>query len=158
MSSESQRALSPSEQHQQLSIDPFFLDLRNFDPDQLLTGPSNNSRQRQEPDVADPVATTSAPEHQTHTEHDHHSFDSPSPAPSHTSQHAVNAVNAVNLPPGSTESTLTCPSCLQTFSKPYLLKCDAPATTTEMTDQANCQQPTCQISQSGLQVFSPGVP
>lgn len=121
MTSESQRTLGPNEQHHLLYIDPFYLDRRNYDPDPLLTGPSNNPRHGQDPDVEAPSAAASLPESQTHVENSFHLF-SPSPDSPQALRHAVTRA------PESTESILTCLSCLRTFRKPYLLKYDASAT------------------------------
>jgi len=140
VTSESQSALGPNEHHL-LHIDPFYLDRRNFDPDQLLTGSSNNPRHGQEPDAEAPSAVASLPEFQTHVENNFHSFASTSPNPPQSLQHAVTRApqnnfhsfastsanspqalqHAVTRAPGSTKSILTCPSCLRTFRKPYLL-------------------------------------
>lgn len=116
MTSESQRALGPSEQLHLLYIDPFLLDRRNFDPNQLPPSPSNNPLHGQDPDVEVPSAAASVPEPQTHVDNSFHPFDAVSPSPPEAPQSAVADA------PGSTESVLTCPLCLRTFSKPYLLK------------------------------------
>jgi len=125
---EPQETLGPSEQHHLLYIDPFYLDRRNFDPGQLLTGTSNNPSYGQDPDVGVPSTTASAPESQTHFEDSYHSLTltPPSQNPSHSfilpSQNPPQASHhAPASTPGSTETVHTCQSCLQTFPKRYLL-------------------------------------
>jgi len=115
VTSESQETPGPSEQHHLLYIDPFYLDRRNFDPDQLLTGTSNNPHYGQDPHVEVLSATASASDPQTRFESSHHSFTSPSQNPPQASLRTNTST------PGSTETVFTCPTCLQTFQRRYLL-------------------------------------
>jgi len=147
VTSESQETLGPSEELHLLYIDPFFLDRRNFDPDQLLPGTSNNPSHGQDPDVGAPSATASAPESQTHFEDTYHSL-TLTPPPSRNSSHSFilqsqNHPQASHHAPAGTLTSagtvFTCPSCLQTFPKRYLLNRHSESHTRDF----KCSVPGC---------------
>lgn len=117
MTSDNQRSLGPDEQHQLLYIDPFYLDRRNFVPDELSAPPPSDSYPGQDSNVAVPVAAPSATEVLSFIEHDHHSLNLASPC-THTAPQAFASASTY----ASAEPRFTCESCLQTFEKRYLLK------------------------------------
>jgi len=117
VTSEYRQSTGPNEQPHHLYIDPFYLDRRNFDPDQLFAE-SSNTRPEQDHDVEFPTAEASFSTPSLPAENTNHLVESSDLT---GQQASLRASQLIQQPP---DSGYTCTFCAQKFPQRHLLKYD----------------------------------